>query len=73
MIDRAQAIAIARATAEAEHWAFVEPIKCELRKTWRGAPSRWMIRTNAGRHGAIARFVIDASDGRIIEKGYVPR
>ena len=73
MIDEAQALAIARHAAEAEGWAFVEPVKCDLRKSWRGVPMRWDIRTNAGRRGAIARFAIDAQDGGIIEKGYVPR
>jgi hypothetical protein len=73
MIEELQALAIARHAAEAEGWAFVEPVKCALRKSWRGVPLRWEIRTNAGRLGAIARFVIDARDGSIIEKGYVPR
>ena len=71
MIDEAQVFAIARRAAEG--WAFVEPVKRELRKSWRGVPMRWEIRTNSGRRGAIARFVIDARNCGIIEKVCVPR
>jgi hypothetical protein len=73
MINEAEAIAIARAAADAEGWAFVEPVATTLRRPWFGGGGRWEIRTNARRLGAIARFVIDASDGRVIEKGYIPR
>lgn len=73
MIDEAEAIAIARATANEQGWAFVEPVTATLRRQWFGAGGRWEIRTNARGLGAIARFVIDASDGRVIEKGYIPR
>ena len=73
MIDESQAIEVCRQEAEAQGWAFVEPVDCHLRKTWRGAPKHWDVRTNAGHLGAIARFVVDACDGRVLEKGYVPR
>jgi len=75
MIDEAAAIAIARATAKEEGWAFVEPVEAILRRPWPwlGGGGRWEIRTHTGGLGAIARFIIDASDGRVIEKGYVPR
>jgi hypothetical protein len=73
MIDEQTATSIARAAAEKEGWAFADPVRCVLRRTWRGAPSRWEIRTNDGRRGSIARFVIDAGDGTIIEKGYISR
>lgn len=73
LIDQTQAIALARAMADAEGWAFAEPVACELRKSGAGKPMHWTIRTNARGLGTIVRFVIDATDGRIIEKGYVPR
>jgi hypothetical protein len=73
MIDEATVVQIAREAAQAEGWAFVEPVECVLRRDWRGRGVRWEIRTNAGRFGAIARFVISAIDGRVIQKGYVPR
>lgn len=73
MIDEATAIAIARATAKEEGWAFVEPVATTFRRPWFGSGGRWEIRTHAAGLGAMARFVIDASDGRVIDKGYIPR
>lgn len=73
MIDERQAIELARAAANSEGWAFAEPIACELRKSWTGKPMYWTIRSNAINRGSNARFVIDANNGDIKEKGYVPR
>ena len=73
MIDERAALAIARAEAAALGWAFVDPVDCALRRTWLGKPRSWTIRSNSGKKGAIARFSIDANDGRVLEKGYVPR
>ena len=73
MIDRDAAVELARAAAQAEAWAFVEPVQACLRKAWFGKDARWEIQTNDKAFGARARFVIDAFDGRIIEKGYIPR
>jgi hypothetical protein len=73
MIDKSVAITLARAVAEKEGWSFVEPIGATFRRAWSGEGGRWEIHTNAFARGTRARFIIDASDGRIIEKGYIPR
>jgi hypothetical protein len=73
MIDKSAAIAVARAAAEKEGWSFVEPAAATLRRAWSGDGGRWEIHTNACVRGTRARFIIDASDGRIIEQGYIPR
>jgi hypothetical protein len=73
MIDKSDAIALARAAAEKEGWSFIEPTAATLRRAWSGGGGRWEIHTNAAVRGTRARFIIDASDGRIIEKGYIPR
>ncbi|KQW59280.1 hypothetical protein [Variovorax sp. Root411] len=74
MIDEKDAIALARAAAMAAGWAFVEPVQARLRKPWFGkGAARWEINSNAMAFGARARFVIDAVDGRILDKGYIPR
>ena len=73
MIDQAEAIAIARLVADKEGWAFAEPVVVRLRRAWFGQRGRWEIWTNAVNRGTRARFVIDAQDGRVIEKGYLPR
>jgi hypothetical protein len=73
VIDEQAALAIARSAAQAEGWAFPEPVRIVLRKDWLGRAKRWEIQSGAGRRGTAGRFVIDATDGRIIEKGYIPR
>jgi hypothetical protein len=74
MIDEQSAIEIARAAAAEQQWAFGEPVECVVRRSWlRGRPMRWEIRSSAGSRGSVSRFVIDANDGRILERGYVPR
>ena len=73
MIDESEAVSLARAAAEKEGWSFVEPVAATFRRPWFGQGGRWEIRTNAVGRGAMARFVIDASDGRVTEKGYIPR
>lgn len=78
MIDEQTAVAIARAEAQSMGWAFGEPVEAVLRqrRSWFGKlenRGRWSIRTNAMARGTCAWFVIDAVDGRVLEKGYVPR
>jgi len=73
VIDEQAALTIARAAAQAAGWAFVEPAGIFLRRDWLGRPKRWEIQSNPLLRGAKARFVIDANDGQLIEKGYLPR
>ncbi|WP_208508551.1 hypothetical protein [Variovorax paradoxus] len=75
MIDEATAIGVARRIALQQGWAFVEPVQARLRKPWffSKQSARWEIESNAVAFGARARFVIDAEDGAVLEKGYVPR
>ena len=73
MIDQVEAIAIARLAADKEGWGFAEPVIAHLRRSGSGQLDRWEIWTNGLNRGTKARFVIDARDGRVIEKGYIPR
>lgn len=73
MIERDQAIEIARRRAEDKGWAFVEPLDVIIRRGWSGTVNRIEIETNAGNLGTKARFVIDAKTGAIVSEGYVPR
>jgi len=84
MIERNQAIEIARKRSAENGCAFIEPLKVFLRRKWRlGTPSRFEIWTNAsclarffefwknaGSRGTRARFVIDAKTGEILFEGY---
>lgn len=73
MIERDQAIEIARKRAAEKEWAFVEPLNVVIRRGWLGAVSRFEIETNAGNLGTKARFVIDAKTGEIVSEGYISR
>jgi len=73
MIERADAIEIARSRAIEKGWGFAEPLAVVHRRGWFGRPDRFEIETNAGKRGTKARFVIDATTGKIISEGYIPR
>jgi len=73
MIERDQAIEIARKRATEKGWAFVEPLDVVIRHNWSGAINRFEIETNAGNRGTKARFVIDARAGEIVSEGYISR
>ena len=73
MIERDQAIEIARKRAAEKGWPFAEPLDLIIRRGWLGGVSRFEIETNAGNLGTKARFVIDAKTGEIVSEGYVSR
>ena len=73
MIARELAIQIARDRAEANGWAFSEPLAIVQRRPWLGwGRSRFEIETNAGNRGTKARFVIDGITGEVLREGYIP-
>jgi hypothetical protein len=73
MIDRETAIEIARTRAKENGWGFGEPLDVIHRVGWFGASKKFEIRTNWGKKGGNARFVIDAITGEILSEGYLPR
>lgn len=73
MIDKVEAIAIARDRAASNGWSWGEPVRCEHRRGWLGDGARWEIETNAGMRGTKARFRIDAVTGQVLDQGYIPR
>ena len=73
MIERADAIDLARKRVSEKGWAFAEPLEVVIRRGWFGGIARFEIETNAGKRGTKARFVIDAKTGEIISEGYLPR
>jgi hypothetical protein len=56
-VTEGEAIAIARATAEQEGWAWVEPALATFREPWFGKGGKWEIFSNALGLGAKARVV----------------
>jgi hypothetical protein len=73
MIERDEAVEIARARATEKGWAFSEPVGVTLRRGWFGQDDRYEIDTNASMRGTKARFVINAVTGEVISEGYVAR
>jgi hypothetical protein len=72
-VTEVEAISIARAAAEQEGWAWVEPALATFRQRWFGKGGKWEIFSNAKGLGAKARVVVDAETGAVLEKGYVSR
>jgi hypothetical protein len=73
MINRDQAIEIARNSAAEQGWGLQEPLQVTERRRWRGGVDSYDIVTNPAMRGTSARFVIDATTGEIRSKGYIPR
>lgn len=73
MIDRDQAIDIARKRSQENDWAFAEPLNVIHRQGWFGKAGRYEIETNSGKRGTKAQFTIDEKTGDIISEGYIPR
>ena len=73
MITEDAALAITRARASENGWAFSEPVSIVLRRAWPGGKGRYEIETNAGSLGTKAVFVVDAETGAVLSEGYVPR
>jgi hypothetical protein len=72
-VTEREAIDKARAVAEREGWAWVEPARVTFRKPWFGKGGKWEVFSNAMGLGAMARVVLDDESGAVIEKGYIPR
>jgi Peptidase propeptide and YPEB domain len=73
MIDRDQAIDVARKRSQEKNWVFAEPLNVVYLKGWFGKPGCYEIETNAGNRGTKALFTIDAATGEIDSEGYIPR
>lgn len=69
-----EAIARAKAFAVERGWAWVEPARAVRLKAHAGLPERWEVHSHArGGLGAMARVVIDAASGAVLDQGYISR
>lgn len=69
-----QAVQIARSTAEAEGWPFLEPVQVMRRKPWfRSSGGTWEIFSNARFLGGNVRVVIEDQTGEVRSKSFIPR
>jgi len=71
MIERNQAIEIARKRAAEKGWRFVEPLEVIIRRNWLGfggTVKRFEIETSVDERGTQAHFTIDAKRGKIVSE-----
>ena len=75
MLNEAEAIARAQALARELGWAWVEPTHASLRKPWFGkGPWHWHVVSHyGGGLGTMARVVLDAETGEVLDKGFISR
>jgi hypothetical protein len=73
-VTEQEAIALAKAFAEERGWVWVEPARAVRLPAKASVPERWEVWSHArGGLGAMARVVIDAATGAVIDQGYVSR
>lgn len=69
-----EAIERAKAAAVERGWAWVEPARAVRLPAHGGTPERWEVWSHSRRGlGAMARIVVDAATGEVLERGYIPR
>jgi hypothetical protein len=73
VISEQEAIARAKKVAQEQGWAWADPALATYRAAWFGKGGKWEIFSNAHGKGAMARVVIDAETGAVLDKGYIPR
>lgn len=72
MVTSKDAIAIARAAAEAEGWPWQAPLHVRRqRKFMFFGPALWHITTNAMARGGSVRVTVDEISGQVRSKGLV--
>jgi hypothetical protein len=69
-----EALAAARAAAEAKGWPFVDPVLVLRKRPWfRKQGGTWEVVTNRFAIGGNVRVTIDDATGAVLEAGFLPR
>ncbi len=69
-----EALAAAKAVAEANQWPWLEPVTISKRRRYLLAgPVEWNITTNAAARGGNVRIGIDDGSGALLYAGLAPR
>jgi hypothetical protein len=63
-----EALEVARRTAEAEGWPFLDPISVKFRMGRFGRPGHWFIRTSINIIGNTVSITIDDRTGSVVHK-----
>jgi hypothetical protein len=73
-VTEQEAIERARAVAAESGWAWVEPARAVRLPANDALPERWEVWSHSRRGlGAMARIVVDAATGAVLDRGYIPR
>ncbi|HMI85266.1 MAG TPA: hypothetical protein VK550_14315 [Polyangiaceae bacterium] len=65
-----EALELARRTAQAEQWPFLEPFSIKYQKGWFGRPGHWFIRTNINVIGNTVSITIHDGTGSVVKKEF---
>jgi hypothetical protein len=70
-MKREEALAVARAAAEANGWPWQEPLHVTKRRRFVFfGPVSWRITTNAACRGGNVRIALDDASERVVEQGF---
>jgi hypothetical protein len=67
VVSEEQALVIAKTECISRDWPWLEPVYIQMTR------HGWLIRTNKGKRGANAIFIVDRNTGSIIDTGFMPR
>jgi hypothetical protein len=74
MIERQEALAIARRRAAENGWGLAEPAHVEeVRADWGRKIKAYLVSSNPRLRGGRTRFTIDAETGEVLEEGHIAR
>jgi len=70
-MTKEQALDLARRTAEAEGWPFLDPMSVKFQKGWFGRPGHWFIETGINtRGGCTVNITINDRTGTVVHKEF---
>jgi len=72
-VTELEAVEIAQTIARGNGWLWLPPVQARRYRPWFFGAPRWVIWTNAESLGVNVRVVLDDRDGRVLEKGFMPR
>jgi hypothetical protein len=72
-VTQDEAVAVAKAVAEKQNWAWTEPVRAHRFRRWWFGPPCWRVTTNAEQRGRNVIVTIGDVSREIIQASYAPR